>query len=255
MSLFDAVNAFFFLTRKEQRGLLVLCLCLTVLLIVRIGLHRHPLTWDPPGPDVSDLPAGGPDTLTDRSSMAQAEGPDTAIFRPDARPEGSGAAGSQPATAPSAATSPSASVSRRPATRPASRAAPDQMEINQADTAAWKRLRGIGRVLSARIVSYRELLGGFYCTDQLKEVYGLRSGLVDTLSAQLYADSTRIRKLHLSSAAYRDLLRHPYLSEKQVKDIFRYFDIMGRNVQPADLLEDGILEEATYLKIRPYLAP
>jgi len=48
-----------------------------------------------------------------------------------------------------------------------------RVELNSADTTELKRLRGIGSVLSARIVKYRNKLGGFSSVEDLKNVYGL----------------------------------------------------------------------------------
>lgn len=48
-----------------------------------------------------------------------------------------------------------------------------RVELNSADTTELKRLRGIGSVLSARIVKYRTKLGGFSSVEELKNVYGL----------------------------------------------------------------------------------
>ncbi|MBO4529566.1 MAG: helix-hairpin-helix domain-containing protein [Paludibacteraceae bacterium] len=48
-----------------------------------------------------------------------------------------------------------------------------RVEINSADTTELKRLRGIGSVLSARIVKYRKKIGGFTSVDQLRNIYGL----------------------------------------------------------------------------------
>lgn len=48
-----------------------------------------------------------------------------------------------------------------------------RVEINTADTTELKRLRGIGSVLSARIVKYRGKIGGFTSVEQLRNIYGL----------------------------------------------------------------------------------
>ncbi|HEY1021836.1 MAG TPA: helix-hairpin-helix domain-containing protein, partial [Flavisolibacter sp.] len=50
---------------------------------------------------------------------------------------------------------------------------PTLININEADTAAFIALPGIGGKLSARIISFREKLGGFYSVEQVGETYGL----------------------------------------------------------------------------------
>ena len=50
-------------------------------------------------------------------------------------------------------------------------------EINSADTTAFIALPGIGSKLAARIVLFREELGGFYNIEQIREVYGLQDSV------------------------------------------------------------------------------
>jgi len=45
------------------------------------------------------------------------------------------------------------------------------VELNSADSTELVQLTGIGSVFANRILKYRELLGGFYSTAQLLEVY------------------------------------------------------------------------------------
>ena len=47
------------------------------------------------------------------------------------------------------------------------------IDVNTADTSAFISLPGIGSKLAARIVTFREKLGGFYSVEQIGETYGL----------------------------------------------------------------------------------
>ncbi|HLS37651.1 MAG TPA: helix-hairpin-helix domain-containing protein, partial [Sphingobacterium bovisgrunnientis] len=47
------------------------------------------------------------------------------------------------------------------------------ISINTADTSELKQLKGIGSVLAARIVKFRDALGGFHSVNQIQEVYGI----------------------------------------------------------------------------------
>lgn len=55
------------------------------------------------------------------------------------------------------------------------------IEINTADSAAWASLPGIGKVLSKRIVHYRQRLGGFRSVEDLRKVYGLADSVYTKL--------------------------------------------------------------------------
>lgn len=60
--------------------------------------------------------------------------------------------------------------------------------VNIADTTELKRLRGIGSILSARIVKYRDKIGGFKSLDQLQKIYGLSEETYRSILPHLILD-------------------------------------------------------------------
>lgn len=102
------------------------------------------------------------------------------------------------------------------------RAVADRIEINTADTMIFEKLPGIGKALAKRIIKYRELLGGYYSVQQLREVYGLSAEVYQRISCMVWADSSRIRTLPISTASFRELARHPYIGYDLAKKIDRY---------------------------------
>ncbi|MBK3516805.1 helix-hairpin-helix domain-containing protein [Carboxylicivirga marina] len=95
-----------------------------------------------------------------------------------------------------------------------------QIEINEADTAMFGLIRGIGPVLSRRIVAYRKKLGGFCSVEQLKEVYGLSAKVVDDNRKFLKVDTTNIRRINISIASLHYMKNHPYLDFYMAKEIY-----------------------------------
>jgi competence protein ComEA len=51
------------------------------------------------------------------------------------------------------------------------------IDINLADTEAWMKFPGIGEVLAARIVKFRDKMGGFQSIDQVGKTYGIKDSL------------------------------------------------------------------------------
>ena len=96
------------------------------------------------------------------------------------------------------------------------------IEINSADTAEFAVLKGVGSVLSSRIVSYRSALGGFFDVEQLKEVYGMPANIVDENRNTLSVDSMAISKININRASLRRLKRHPYIDFYLAKAIVEY---------------------------------
>ena len=130
---------------------------------------------------------------------------------------------------------------------------PVMVDINRADSTELRRIRGIGPVLSVRIVKYRYLLGGFVRKEQLGEVYGIDAERYARIESQFFIDTTAVRRIDLNRAGTYILKRHPYLDEKQAEAIADYRNRRGSISDRKELLEEGILPEEVYLRVRDYL--
>jgi competence protein ComEA len=127
-----------------------------------------------------------------------------------------------------------------------------RIEINSADTVKLKLLPGIGSVLSSRIVRYRELLGGFWQTDQLKEVYGISSELFERINTSVEVDTSLIRKMNINEASFSELIRHPYVSYDLAVEISKFLKQNNKISGPDVLLENNVIDSVTYKRLRPY---
>ncbi len=128
------------------------------------------------------------------------------------------------------------------------------IEINGADSSELTKIRGIGPVFASRIVKYRNMLGGFYCKEQLKEVYGIDDENYPYISNQIQADSLIIKKLDINHIEFKTLLKHPYLNYDDVKAIFRCKDESGNKVTKGMLKKASGLQKERLEKILPYLS-
>ena len=126
------------------------------------------------------------------------------------------------------------------------------IDLNSADSIQLKQLPGIGAVLSKRIVKYRDLLGGFYSVDQLKEVYGLSEQTAQLIEGKLTINIAKIRKLDLNFADVNELSRHPYLKKNLASKIIRFRTKNG-SIRDCSILRDSmILNIDEYNRIKPY---
>ncbi len=128
-----------------------------------------------------------------------------------------------------------------------------KVELNKADTTQLKKLNGIGSVYAARIIKYRELLGGFYSKQQLLEVYGFSEETYRNVEGQIVIDTLLIKKIRINFAEYRDLIRHPYFNKSQTTAILNAKDKDGPIKEIADLKHIQTLEPEFIDKIRPYI--
>lgn len=126
-------------------------------------------------------------------------------------------------------------------------------ELNRSDSSALVALPGIGPVLSARIIKYRNLLGGFVSVEQLREVYGLPVETYNLICTRVSADSLLIRKIKINEAEYKDLIRHPYFKKNEVDAILKFRRLSGRINNAGEMIKNKLISEETCKKIKPYL--
>ncbi|MGQ9620454.1 MAG: ComEA family DNA-binding protein, partial [Bacteroidales bacterium] len=84
------------------------------------------------------------------------------------------------------------------------------IDLNLSDSADFVKLPGIGPVYASRIVKYRKLLGGFFTSSQLKEVYGISDSLYFLLFDRIKVDTSVIIKIRINESDFNTIAMHPY---------------------------------------------
>jgi competence ComEA-like helix-hairpin-helix protein len=127
-----------------------------------------------------------------------------------------------------------------------------KVEINTADSLLLEKLSGIGPILAMRIIKYRQLLGGYYSIEQVKEVYGLHETTYQRIKHQLMVDTTKILRFSIQEAPFRQLIRHPYIGKELAQKIVQY-----RKKQKIyslhQLVNDSILTSEKAMQLAHYL--
>jgi competence ComEA-like helix-hairpin-helix protein len=127
------------------------------------------------------------------------------------------------------------------------------IDINTTDTSAFINLPGIGSKLSARIVNFREKLGGFYSIEQIRETYGLPDSTYQKIKPHLKLDISEVKKININTASVEDLKSHPYIRYNIANAIIAYRKEHGSFSAIADLKKIMIISDEVYQKIAPYL--
>ena len=126
-------------------------------------------------------------------------------------------------------------------------------DINTADTTQLIQLKGIGTKLSLRILKFRDALGGFHSGSQFQEIFGLDSLALSELNKYAKVQSP-VRKISINTATIEQLNSHSYLRNKKFATvIINYRDQHGPYTGIEDLKKVKVLDDATILKITPYL--
>ena len=128
-----------------------------------------------------------------------------------------------------------------------------KFDINSADTAQLMQVRGIGTVLSSRIIKFRNALGGLYNSEQLKDVYGLSVEAQAELLKYIVVDINNLQLISINDVTKVELQKHPYVDNKQAQLIINYRDQHGKYSQLRDLEKLHGLDPDFLRKIGPYL--
>lgn len=124
--------------------------------------------------------------------------------------------------------------------------------LNAASAEDLMRVKGVGKVLSKRIIRFRSKLGGFHSSDQLTEVYGLESVVVDRIKKQSTLDSS-VLQIPINSVDVFTLSQHPYINKRQAALIVSFRAQHGAFESLDKLKEIEVFTEAFVKKIKPYL--
>ncbi len=129
----------------------------------------------------------------------------------------------------------------------------NSVSVNVCDSADLVSLPGIGPVFAARILKYRDLLGGFINKEQLLEVYGLSDSTLNKVAPYLIFDSAAVKKIPVNSAEFGEMIRHPYLGRGDVSAIIKLRELSGPIKSPEALILNRIISAEKLRAVLPYL--
>jgi len=127
------------------------------------------------------------------------------------------------------------------------------VNINSADSILLINSLGLTPWLTKRIISYRNILGGYINKKQLQEVYGLDEDVYKSIEKYIEIDTTLIIKIDINNVNFKDLLKHPYFDYNITKSTINTRTKIGSfsSVNQIKLI-DGI-NDSTYSKVMYYL--
>ena len=129
------------------------------------------------------------------------------------------------------------------------------IDLNLSSAAGLERLPGIGPVLAARIIKYRNLLGGFVDSRQLTEVYGLDSSVVSLILPMVTVNLDSVSLLLLDSASFGDLARHPYVGYEAARLISRYRTLTEAPLTLGSMVSGNVITASQAERLAPYVRP
>lgn len=102
-----------------------------------------------------------------------------------------------------------------------------KLDLNHCDTSDIVVVPLFGSKRAARLVEYRDKLGGFYSLAQVREVYVLQDMDVSHMEKYFYVNSGDVRKININTATYKEMVSHPYFDAYLTKTILHYREQHG----------------------------
>ena len=104
----------------------------------------------------------------------------------------------------------------------------ESTDLNTATAEQLQEIRGIGPVLSKRIVRFRKALGGFRIPGQIEDVYGLNPETARRVLREFPLRTIPpLEKIDLNRASAEELSRIVYLNRQMARDILAYRNRIG----------------------------
>ena len=127
------------------------------------------------------------------------------------------------------------------------------IDINEADSAQWESLYGIGPYLAKRIITFRESLCGFVSVEQVKETYGLRDSVFQSIKTCLTIEKILKPCISINYTNQEGLSKHPYVRYKLARAICLYRENNGLFQHIEDLKKLPMVNDSIYIKLLPYI--
>lgn len=129
----------------------------------------------------------------------------------------------------------------------------EKVNINLADTTSFKNLPGIGSKLSARIIDFRNKLGGFYSIGQVGETFLLPDSTFQKIKPYLVMGDSSVKKINVNTATIDEMKAHPYIRYNVANALFQYRQQHGNYQQIKEIKKIMIITDEMYRKALPYL--
>ncbi len=128
------------------------------------------------------------------------------------------------------------------------------VQINTANQDELTKISGIGNTFAARIIKYRNMLGGYSNKNQLLEVYGITQEVLDKISNNISIDKSKIKKININTADFKALIKHPYISKENTNDLLEYRKFEEKISSLKDLKANAVFSDKEFKKIEEYLS-
>jgi competence protein ComEA len=128
------------------------------------------------------------------------------------------------------------------------------LSVGSLDSASLVNLPGIGPFFAHHVMKYEKSLGGFYCKEQLWEIFKMNEEVFGILCKHIDFSKPRIRKISLNAADFNSLSRHPYIDKWQANSILKIRKQIGGYQTVKEILKSHLIRQEDFVKLEPYVS-
>ncbi len=128
------------------------------------------------------------------------------------------------------------------------------VNLNGGSHEEFERIKGIGSYFSKKIIDYRERLGGYIHKEQLLEIWKVDLIKYQEIEEFIYFGEEPVEKISINTATVETLSHHPYINYKIANSIVKMRAQTGAYQELKDIKRSMLIDEVTFVKIKPYLS-
>lgn len=128
-----------------------------------------------------------------------------------------------------------------------------KVEINTCTESELENRLHLPAWLARRVLKYRKLLGGFYSTRQLGEVYGMKPETLKRILPHVAVNPQAIHRFDMGKVSFKTLLHHPYFDYETTKKLMGYRSTHHSAIGVDSVGVAALFSDSLWYKIRHYL--
>jgi len=102
----------------------------------------------------------------------------------------------------------------------------EKQDLNKVTAEDLQKINGVGKLLSKRIITYRNKIGHFRSDIQLKDVWGLKYDVIDKITAKMTVKSNNEQtRININKASLIELAEIPYFDYELAREIFQLIKV------------------------------
>ncbi|MGQ7946689.1 ComEA family DNA-binding protein [Flavobacterium sp. WC2509] len=126
------------------------------------------------------------------------------------------------------------------------------MDINQATQQDLIKVNGIGEIISLRILTQKDKLGGFVSMEQLKDVWGVSPEVILNLNKHfVVAKLPNLSKIDINNASLKELSQFFYFKYDLARQIVKYRSMNGdfKNIDDLIKINGFPVDKASFITL------